>query len=286
MLSWQVGNVTIKRLVEFEGPLPGGGKGSMVEEAYPEEVKKIGWLTPHFATDEGHIIAAVQALLIETPDKKIIVDTCVGNDKKRSNPFFNELQTPFLKHLADAGWDREKVDMVLCTHLHVDHVGWNTMLVDGEWVPTFPNADYLIARNEWDHWRKEIDDPDQAPVMEDSVHPIFDAGLAKLVSEDERISDEIRLMPTPGHTPGHVSIVIESEGKTAIITGDIMHHPCQIARPSWASGFDSDQTAARATRAAFLKEVEGKDILVLGTHFAAPTGGYVREEGEGYRFHV
>ena len=140
MQTWKVGDITITRIVEHEGPMPGGGEGSMVEAAYPDAVKQIDWLRPHWATDDGMIIAAIHALLIETPSTRIVVDTCVGNGKIRPGTFFDNLQTPFLDHMKEAGWHPDSVDIVLCTHLHVDHVGWNTMKVGDEWVPTFPNA--------------------------------------------------------------------------------------------------------------------------------------------------
>ena len=285
MANWHIGDVAITRVVEFEAALPGGGAGSMVEKAYPDAVKEIGWLRPHFATDEGHIRVAVQALLIETPDMRIVVDTCVGNDKPRGNPFFNMLQTGFLKDLEAAGWTRESVDAVICTHLHVDHVGWNTMLVDGKWVPTFPNARYLIGRREWEHWQQEGDD-EGSPILADSVQPIFDAGLADLIEETHRICPEVRVRPTPGHTPGHISVVIESKGESAVITGDLMHHPCQMARTDWRSGFDDDGDTAEKTRHAFLAEMADGPTLVIGTHFATPAGGHVKRDGDGYRLDV
>ena len=285
MANWQIGDVKITRVVEVEVALPGGGAGSMVEKAYPDAVKEIGWLRPHFATDEGHIRVAIQALLIETPNNRIVVDTCVGNDKERGNPFFNKLQTQFLKDFEKTGWTRESVDIVLCTHLHVDHVGWNTMLVDGKWVPTFPKARYLIGKREWDFWANE-EYQNNAPVLADSVQPIFDAGLADLVSDDHMVCEEVRLRPTPGHTPGHVSIVISSKGESAIITGDLMHHPCQMARTDWRSAFDTDGDMAEKTRQAFRAEMADGPTLVIGTHFATPAAGLVKRDGEAYRLDV
>lgn len=282
MANWTIGDVKITRIVEFEAALPIGGEGSMVEAAYPEELQKIDWLQPHFATPEGHAKMAVQAFLIETPTKRIIVDTCVGNEKKRDNPFFNNLQTPFLKHMEEAGWPRDSVDTVLCTHLHVDHVGWNTMLVDGEWVPTFPKARYLVGAREWAHWQTEGDEGN-APVLADSVQPIFDAGLADLINEDHVICDEVSVRPTPGHTPGHISVVISSKGEDAVITGDLMHHPSQIAHPEWSSGFDTNQNQANDTRRSFVVEMADADTLVIGTHFATPAGGRIVKDGESYR---
>jgi glyoxylase-like metal-dependent hydrolase (beta-lactamase superfamily II) len=228
---------------------------------------------------------SIHALLVEAPGLRLVVDTCVGNDKARKLLRGQALHTPFVKHLAEAGFGREQVNAVVCTHLHVDHVGWNTMLEAGKWVPTFPKARYLIGRKEYEHWMKE-GEGETVEIMEDSVKPIFDAGLAQMVEMDHQISPEIHLTPSTGHTPGHVCVVIESKGKTAIITGDMMHHPCQIAHPEWASEFDSDKGAASATRRSLVKDWADQPILVIGTHFAAPTAGRIKRDGASYRFEV
>jgi glyoxylase-like metal-dependent hydrolase (beta-lactamase superfamily II) len=285
-MMWKLGDVTIRKVAELEGALPGGGEGTMIPNATPEEVRKMPWLTPDFATEEGFIRVAVQALLVETPTRRIVVDTCVGNDKQRSgNPLFNNLKTGFLDTFeAASGWKRTDVDGVICTHLHVDHVGWNTMLVDGEWRPTFPNAAYYIARPEWEHGPTSVDGDDGIRIFADSVQPIVDAGLAQFVEPDERIGDEITLHPTPGHTPGHMSVRIRSGGVAATITGDMIHHACQIGRPDWYSGFDDDREAATATRQAFLASVADKGEIVFGTHFGGPTAGLVVSDGDRYRF--
>lgn len=287
MLKWKIGDVTVTRIVEIEGGAfpAGGGAGTMLPDASPENVKTVPWLVPHFADEKGWIKASVHALLVDAPGVRLVVDTCVGNDKARGNPFFNQLKTPFLDHLKAAGWSRESVNAVVCTHLHVDHVGWNTMLEGERWVPTFPKARYLIGRAEYDHWSKEGDGESSA-ILSDSVKPIFDAGLADLVAMDHVISPELRLVPTPGHTPGHVSVSIQSKGERAMITGDLMHHPIQIAHPEWSSGFDSDQGASRRTRKEFLETVADNGTLVIGTHFAAPTAGHVKRDGQGYRLIV
>jgi glyoxylase-like metal-dependent hydrolase (beta-lactamase superfamily II) len=282
MLSWQVGAVKIACVVELTIPFPEGG---FLAEATPEALRASPWLFPHFAKEDGTLIASVQALLVEAPGLRLVVDTCIGNDKPRSFVGGNPLATPFLQHMAEAGWDRDSVDVVVCTHLHVDHVGWNTMLVDGRWVPTFPNARYLIGKREFEHWISEGDEEQQA-IMGDSVRPIFDAGLVELVEMDHRLSPEVRLRPTPGHTPGHVSVVIESEGQSAVITGDITHHPAQMAHPKWATSFDSDVQAAATTRANLFAEWADQPILVIGTHYAAPTAGHIKRDGTAFRFEV
>ena len=157
------------------------------------------------------------------------------------------------------------------------------MKVKDSWQPTFPNARYLLGRDEYDYWSKS-ESEDQMPVMEDSIAPIFEAGLVDLVETNHRISDEVRLVPTTGHTPGHVSVVIESTGEKALITGDMMHHPCQIARPHWTVSFDEDQEVAARCRVNVLKELADSPTLVIGTHFAAPTAGKVVSDKDGYRF--
>jgi glyoxylase-like metal-dependent hydrolase (beta-lactamase superfamily II) len=285
MLSWQIGDVKVTRVVELELPVPYHEKYPMIADARPEALKTMPWLYPHFVTPEGHLLLSIHALLVDAPGLKIVVDTCVGNDKARSLTRGEKLQTSFLEHIKQAGFARESVDAVVCTHLHVDHVGWNTMLVDGKWVPTFPRAKYLIGRKEFEHWSKE-GDAEQQDILNDSVRPIFDAGLAQQVELDHRVSPEIRLMPTTGHTPGHVSVVIESKGETAIITGDMMHHPCQIGHPEWSPGFDNDKDAARVTRKAMIRDWADQPILIIGTHFAGPTAGHIRRDGESYRFEV
>lgn len=283
LLQWRVGDVMLTKLPELEMTAPGGGAGTAIPDAYPKAVRAIPWLAPDFADERGHLRMSVHALLVEAPGLKLVVDTCVGNHKRRSVPFFNGLSTDFLERMARAGWARDDVQAVLCTHLHVDHVGWNTVLEQGKWVPTFPHAQYLFGRAEYLHWQSSQGRGDTQELFRDSVQPVLDAGQARFVEVDERLSPEIRLIPTPGHTPGHVSVVIESAGQTAVITGDIMHHPCQVAHPEWSSGFDSDPALSRDTRRGFLSRFAGSHTLVVGTHFAGPTAGTLVREGAGYR---
>src|SRR5215469_8615055 len=284
MLSWLIGDVKVTRVVEMEIPFKYSEKYPFIAEARPEALKTMPWLYPHFVSPEDHLLLSIHALRVDAPGLTLVVDTCIGNDRPRQFLRGQPLQTAFLEHMKEAGFTRENVNAVVCTHLHVDHVGWNTMLDGGKWVPTFPNAKYLIGRQEYDHWRSQKDDHEQEAVLADSVKPIFDAGLAQTVDLNHRISPEIRLTPTTGHTPGHVSVVIESKGQTAVITGDMMHHPCQIGRPHWVAVFDSDQQAALATRQAMLKDWADKPVLIIGTHFVGPTAGYVKRDGDAYRF--
>ena len=270
----------VTRVVEIEGPSPGT---FLFDEATPERLLQHAWLKPRFLTDDGRTIGSIHAFVVESEGKTIVVDTCVGNDKQRPLKNWHMRQGRFLADFAEAGFLRDRVDTVLCTHLHVDHVGWNTMRVEDRWVPTFANARYLFGRKEWEHWSARPDGPDRE-VQDDSVRPIFDAGSADLVEMDHRVTPEVRLEPTPGHTPGHVSVRIVSRGEEAVITGDLMHHPVQCAQPGWASRFDVDAEAARRTRLEFLNRHADRPVLVLGTHFATPTAGRIVRDGAVFRF--
>ena len=280
MSSWQVGAVKISRVVEIVVPFP---EGTIFPEATLKTLKPTPWLIPQFVTEGGAIPLSVHALLVETLGKKIIVDTGIGNDKPRhllTTLGMQPLSTPFLQNLANAGASRETIDLVINTHLHIDHVGWNTMLVDGKFVPTFPKARHLIGSYELDHWRREGDEEQQV-IMADSVQPILDAGLADLVEPNDRVSPEICLMPSPGHTPGHFSLLIDSEGQRAVIAGDIAHHPVQMAHPEWHTGFDSDVQLAIDTRRRLFSEWADQPILVFGGHYGP---GYIKRDGAVFRF--
>jgi len=279
---WKIGAASVTRVVEIEGSSPAS---FFFRNATPDQLLQHAWLKPHFLTDEGRTLGSIHCFIIQSAGRTIVVDTCVGNDKQREVKAWNMRQGKFLSDLAEAGFPRESVDTVLCTHLHVDHVGWNTILKDGKWIPTFPNARYLFGKKEWEHWSREAEGPNTA-IQNDSVRPILDAGLADLVAMDHRVTPEVVLEPTPGHTPGHVSVHISSQGVEAVITGDLMHHPVQCAEHGWASNFDIDPDAARSTRRAFLERYADKPVLVLGTHFATPTGGKIVRDKEAYRFAV
>jgi glyoxylase-like metal-dependent hydrolase (beta-lactamase superfamily II) len=280
-MQWKIGDVAVTKIVELETT---GGSRFILPEATPEAIREIPWLIPHFADESGRLKMSIHALIVETPTKRIIVDTCLGNDKKhRRIPTWNDRQGRFLSDLAEAGFARETFDVVLCTHLHVDHVGWNTMFVEGKWEPTFPNARYLFGRIEHEHWTRQTTREDMPHVMADSVTPIMEAGLADLVEVDHRICDEVSLVPTLGHSPGHCSVRISSRGEEALITGDFAHHPCQMARLDWASTADFDKLAAAATRRRVFADLAGKPVLVIGTHFAGPTAGRLVRDGEAYR---
>ena len=278
-MHWNVGKVKITKIVELETV---GSTRFILPLATNEEIQKLPWLIPHFANEEGRLKMSIHSLLLETPSQRIIVDTGLGNDKQGRNvPTWNNRQDPFLERLTAAGFAPDSIDTVLCTHLHVDHVGWNTQLVDGKWVPTFPKARYVFGKTEYEHWRDHSDAPDKAAVFGDSVMPIADAGKADLVPNDHRLSDEITLISTPGHSPGHFSVHISSDGQQGLLTGDVAHHPCQIAHLDWSSTADSDPKQSAETRRALFGRFADTPTLVIGGHFNA---GHIRREGDSFKF--
>jgi glyoxylase-like metal-dependent hydrolase (beta-lactamase superfamily II) len=283
MKTWKIGDVEITRLVEVNGWVD--DITMLLPDATPATLQAHPWLQPYWATPEGKMIISFQCFVMRTKDHAIMLDTCIGNDRQREFPVFTNMQTSFLDDLAHAGFKPEDIDTVLCTHLHFDHVGWNTRLVDGKWVPTFPNARYLFGRQEYEHWMmlKETHGYHDLNHMYDSVQPVVDAGLVDLIEPSHKVCPELSLIPTPGHTPGHCSIVIESKGQRAIITGDMMHNPIQIALPGDLGRFDMQKEAASATRVKFVDSVANSDTLVIGSHFADPSAGHVVRDAEGTR---
>ncbi|MCL4791499.1 MAG: MBL fold metallo-hydrolase [Gammaproteobacteria bacterium] len=283
MQRWKVGDVTITRIIETEDASMSAA--IMLPDATPANLVAIKWLRPHFVTGEGQLISSVHSLLVESCGQRIVIDTCLGNDKQRIVPQWHRRQGRFLDEIAAAGFARERVDFVVCTHLHPDHVGWNTMLVDGRWLPTFPSARYIFSAQDW-AWL------DKAPVSAlgdyagDSVRPVFDAGQGECVAPDFRITDEVWLESTPGHSPGHVSIRIASRGEQAVVTGDLMHHPCQLARPHWSSPFDFDKQMALRTRLDFISRYGDTPVLVFGSHFATPSAGRIVRDGDAWRLEI
>lgn len=278
----KIGTATITPIFEVDA-------GKVIQDglpdATPENAKTIDWLTPNYSGENGKLKARVQAFLVEVGGKKILVDSCCGDGRERPGlPEWGHMQTGFMDRFKQV-WQPEDVDIVICTHMHFDHVGWNTTLVDGKWVPTFPNAQYVFSEREFNYWNskpeKEMEDDRMG--FAESVLPIHEAGLAKLVPDDYRVSDEVSLIPIPGHTPGHVAVLIETDGKSAIISGDALHHPCQIAHPEWGTPFDTDTEQANKSRLELLNRLAGTNILLIGAHFSEPIAGrIVRDGSEGF----
>jgi len=278
-MHWRIGKVRITKVVELETI---GSTRFILPLASKEEIQKLPWLIPHFATEEGRLKMSIHSLVVETPKHRIVVDTGLGNNKKgRGVPTWNDRAGPFLETLTAAGFPPDSIDTVLCTHLHVDHVGWNTKLVDGQWLPTFPNAQYVFGKTEYEHWRDHSHEPSQAAVFQDSVKPIMDAGRAELIASDARLTDEIRMIPTCGHSPGHMSLHIVSDGEEGLLTGDVAHHPCQMAHLDWSSTADSDPKQSAVTRRELFSRFADRPVLVIGGHFDA---GHIERDGEAFRY--
>jgi glyoxylase-like metal-dependent hydrolase (beta-lactamase superfamily II) len=280
-MHWNVGKVKITKIVELETT---GSTRFILPLASNEEIRKLPWLIPHFANEEGRLKMSIHSLVVETPSRRIVVDTGLGNDKEgRKVPTWNNRKDAFLETMRSAGFPPDSIDTVLCTHLHVDHVGWNTKLAGGQWVPTFGNARYVFGKTEYEYWRDYRDEPDKVAVFNDSVKPVVDAGKAELVASDARLADEITLIPTPGHSPGHMSIHIKSDGGEGLLTGDVAHHPCQMAHLDWSSTADSDPVQSAATRRELFTRFADTPTLVIGGHFNA---GHIRRDGDAFKFMV
>ena len=280
-MQWNVGKVRITKIVELETT---GSTRFILPLATNEEIRKLPWLIPRFATEEGRLKMSIHSLVVETPSRRIVVDTGLGNDKEGRNvPAWNNRNGPFLETMRQAGFAPDSIDTVLCTHLHVDHVGWNTKLVGGKWVPTFANARYVFGKTEFEHWRDHSDEPDKAAVFNDSVKPIVEAGMADLVASDARLCEEITLIPTPGHSPGHMSVHIRSDGEQALLAGDVAHHPCQMAHLDWSATVDTDPLQSAATRRELFARFADTPTLVIGGHFSA---GRIRRDGDAFKFIV
>jgi glyoxylase-like metal-dependent hydrolase (beta-lactamase superfamily II) len=280
-LSWMIGDIEVTSIVEQD---LWWKIGRFLPGATQELVASVPWIGPYLDDDPEFMSLRVQAFVIDTGTQKIVVDTCVGNDKDRDFWSFDKLSTDFLEQMTGAGHPPESIDVVLCTHLHVDHVGWNTRRVANLWVPTFPNARYLFGREEYEYWSHETDDLTLS-LLEDSIGPVVAAGLVDLVEFDHVVGPGIALIATTGHTPGHVSVSLESAGRRAVIIGDMTHHPIQLAHPEVCSTADIDPELATATRRARFASWCSDDVLVIGTHFAPPTAGHLAVDGDGWRLH-
>ena len=302
MSRWQVGRFAIAQVQEM--PIAVGLLDGLIAEATPEVVKSIDWMRPDFANEDGQTLWDIHSYVIDTGDQVILVDPGCGNGKTLPlQPSWSDLRTPFLERLEQAGYQPGDIDLILCTHLHLDHIGWCTRESDdGGWVPTFSDARLVVVRDEYDHFLETMNAPDDEAahgivfdqsdpsvprqyrkVWEETLSPIVEAGRLELVASGAEVVPGVRYVPTPGHTKGHHSIRLESEEAAAFITGDFIHHPMQIARPGWSSRNDWDASASARNRQECLSALAGSDVLVLGTHFTGPGAGHIVVDGDGFR---
>ncbi|MBQ0927054.1 MBL fold metallo-hydrolase [Saccharopolyspora endophytica] len=282
-----LGDVTITRVVEYYGSVeiaPADFFPDVPERTWRAHEP---WLVPDFIDPAANVcVCAIQTWLLRSGGKTILVDTGVGNHKQRPNaPVWHGLETDFLGNLARAGVQPEDVDLVVNTHLHVDHVGWNTRLQDGDWVPTFPNATYLVPRADFDFWNP-ADGHDPAlgsgseNVFADSVAPVFRAGQTLLWEDEHVIDDDLRLFLAPGHTPGSSVLSVESGTDRALLVGDLLHTAAQFVEPDANSCFCEDPVEARSTRRRLLSQAADTNTLVLPAHLGGHGGAEVVREGE------
>jgi glyoxylase-like metal-dependent hydrolase (beta-lactamase superfamily II) len=285
-LKWTFGDCTLCRVIETEDAImaPFEIFGDCTQQHLDANRD---WLQPRFQdAATGQLVITIQSFLIRQAGLTILVDACGGNDKDRARPHFHRRNHNWLDTLRAAGAAPEDIDVVLCTHLHVDHVGWNTRLKNGRWVPTFPNARYLIAQREWDYWR------DAGPAalartgdfLIDSVLPVIQSGQADMIGDSHSLKGGISIEPAHGHTPGQKMLRLGSGRDQALLTADMMHHPLQLRYPEWSTRFCVDPDEARRTRLAFLKENANTGRLVFPTHFPSPTGCRIERDGAAYRF--
>ena len=288
---YKLGDLEIHRAIESEVPI------FDTFTFFPDATRDVveankDWLMPRYIDPKTiEIILCIQSYIIKTSHHTILVDTCVGNHKSRpARPSWHMQNAPFIEELANVGVHPEEVDFVLCTHLHVDHVGWNTKLVDGRWVPTFPNAKYIFSRNEYELWESRHENGVAVPVplvYEDSVLPIVEAGQAIIVEDTHQIDDGMWLEPAPGHTPGHVMLNLKSREETALMSGDAIHHPIQLIRPEWSSRACEDPHLSAVSRTKMLERVADTNTLLCPAHFGSPTMGHViSHPNGGFRYRL
>ena len=288
---YKLGELEIHRAIESEVPI------FDTFSFFPDATKEVveankDWLMPRYIDPKTiEVILCIQSYVIKTLHHTILVDTCVGNHKSRpARPSWHMQNSPFIEELAGVGVQPEEVDFVLCTHLHVDHVGWNTKLLDGRWVPTFPNAKYIFSRNEFELWAARYEKGETVPVplvYEDSVLPIVEAGQAIIVEDTHQIDDGMWLEPAPGHTPGHVMLNLKSGEETALMSGDVIHHPLQLIRPDWSSRACEDPHLSAVSRTKMLESVADTNTLLCPAHFGSPTMGHVISHAtDGFRYRL
>jgi len=282
----EIGSATIHRIVEQEGPF------FDAMQFFPTATKEFldenrRWLQPRFLDANDKLILCIQSYVVRTPHHTIMIDTCVGNHKPRpTRSFWNMMNSDrYEKSLAASGFGVNDIDFVMCTHLHTDHVGWNTRLENGRWVPTFPKARYVFADRELAYWTKrQQDDPDACPWIVDSVLPIVAANRADIVKSAHAFNDLVTLIPTPGHTIDHYSVRVGRPGADAIITGDMIHSPLQARFPELGMMADYDSKQAGESRRSLFGQVCDTSTLMCMAHFPSPSTGRMVRHREAFDF--
>ena len=280
--TFQIGDMTIHRIVEAEMPM---GPALQMLPGLTDEMlaENRSWMQPKALTENDFLIFCFQSWVVRTPHHTIMIDSCIGNHKNVPRPAWNQKNDEvYMNNLAAHGLRVEDIDYVMCTHLHVDHVGWNTRLENGGWVPTFPNARYVFNQGEYDFWSAKNAVEPVGPMVE-SVLPIVAAGRADLVGNDFGIGDHVRLMPTPGHTPGHVAVQFGRGRDEAVMTGDIFHSPLQARYTNLSPAFDVDPVKSAVTRRAFLERYCDTETLCCTVHFPSPSALRVKRWGDGFK---
>jgi len=282
-LRFTAGDMTIHRIIEMEGAfIPAL---DMIAGLTPELLaENRSWMQPNALDDKDTLLLCFQSYIVRTPHHTILVDSCIGNDKPRpGRPGWNmKTDDTFMRGLAAAGFSVNDIDYVMCTHMHVDHVGWNTRLENGRWVPTFPNARYVFGQQEYDHWNAE-NTKKEIPVYVDSVLPVIEAKRAEIVKDDHQIGDHVRLLPTPGHTPGHLAFCFGKGSDEAVVSGDLMHSPLQARYPELSVNFDVDKVQSARTRRSFLERYCDTKTLCCTAHFPSPSAGRISRWGDGFK---
>src|SRR6266436_2043905 len=282
-LKFTAGDLTIHRIIEQETTfLPALDLFPALTPGLLAEHRP--WMQKAGAIDANDVmVLCFQTSIVKTPHHTILVYSCIGTDKPRpQRPKWNmKTDDIYMRGLAAAGLSVADINFVMCTHLHVDHVGWNTRLDNGRWVPTFPNARYVFGRNEFDYWTEQ-NAKAAVPAFVDSVLPVVEANRAEIVRNEYQIGDHARILPTPGHTPGHAAFTFGRGKDDAVFSGDLMHSPVQARYPELSAKFDVDQTQAATTRRNFLERYCDTDTLCCTAHFPSPSTGKIRRLGNGF----
>lgn len=285
MQTLSLGDVTITSITERDGPWR---RPQDMFPAYDPDIgrRHLAELDPVvYDPASDRMVITYQTFVMRTPKHTILIDTCTGDDKGYPAPMDFPKQ-PWIDGFRAAGLQFDAIDYVFCTHLHIDHCGWNTVLRGGRWVPTFPRAKYVFHKREYAAWEQATKRGDNPPgnVWRYNCLPIVAAGQALLVDDDYALDDMVWLTPTPGHSPCHCCVNIKSGGHRAVVTGDLMHHALQCREPDWSTVFDWDGEEAATSRRTFLGSVADTSTLVLPIHFPSPTTGRVRADGNRFRY--